>query len=299
MASAWPVPVIQLDESETFYQLIGKLRGQFAKVFEHAWEHPDATASASYVIDLLSQINQVINVLAKQKVADDKKKLEKEQQRLERDEQLLVEKALRRPANASAPQGDDHSGPSPNLVGVGIPIAHASTLTSVGDIKKEPNASAVALDAPGSTDQPIHGNSNGARDRFEANSWPDIENRIAEPVQATTTTPSPSTPGNGRAPVFVRLHWNCPSPPYRIWDSERLRMFLQSKLNEHGNPALATVKVSAVTIHPGATDVDVYTTNAVIRDLLICYRERWICHLDESDKISIQSSDSLKTGIRP
>lgn len=101
MATNWPQPLLEVNESETFYQLIRKLQGQFAKVFEHAWKHPNATAPASYLTELLSQTSHVINRLAKQKVADDKEKLEKEQQMLGSDAQLLVEKAHRRTANVA------------------------------------------------------------------------------------------------------------------------------------------------------------------------------------------------------
>lgn len=193
MALNWPRPILEVDESQTFYQLIGKLRGQFAKVFEHAWEHPDATAPASYLTELLSQTSPVINILAKQKVADDKEKLEKEQQRLERDEQLLVEKALWRTANVSARQSNDHSGPDANLVG----ISTASTPKSVEDNKKETSASTMDLDVSGNGENPSSGNGqshsngndtgsvNSARDRFQANSWPNMENQIDQPTQAT------------------------------------------------------------------------------------------------------------------
>ncbi|OOQ88072.1 hypothetical protein PEBR_14823 [Penicillium brasilianum] len=69
MESQWPEPSFVSDEFKDVFQFAQSFELHCAKVYDHAAKHPDGAASATYVMDLVSQAYRAVHSLHMQKMA--------------------------------------------------------------------------------------------------------------------------------------------------------------------------------------------------------------------------------------
>lgn len=70
MADRWPEPPIKAGNDDGPFELAEKFKAHYQEIFHHTASYPTATASASYVMDLMFQANKVITMMRNQYLAD-------------------------------------------------------------------------------------------------------------------------------------------------------------------------------------------------------------------------------------
>ncbi|KAJ5587105.1 uncharacterized protein N7459_002870 [Penicillium hispanicum] len=70
MSDRWPEPPIKAGNDDSPFELAEKFKAHYQEIFHHTASYPTATASASYVMDLMFQANKVITMMRNQYIAD-------------------------------------------------------------------------------------------------------------------------------------------------------------------------------------------------------------------------------------